>query len=154
MPRSRKRARLEECFEPTIGSYYELYFEHVAEGVDYCQRIVPHVVPPFGSLREGEPSSMAVWLHVPRRTDANEHGCFLYMSQAVHEALERVGQPPRTSGTISRVALPDTSVLVFGHDRVETQNSLRDGASSVRATAASRVARYQHVLDNADAVLR
>ena len=152
MHRQRRRERPEERTEPRIGSYHELHFATVAEGVAYCQRIVPHVVPPFGSVSEGQPSRIAVWLHVPRRPDATLIGCFLYLSEGVREALERVGQMPRTTGTISRVALPDTSVLVFGQDH---QDERRGSVSPLNPPKhPPRILRYEDVLAEVDAILR
>ena len=156
MHRSRRRERLEERREPAIGSYHELYFEDVADGVTYCQSIVPHVLPPVGSHVEGEPTHMAVWLHVPQPVEAERgaKGCYLYVSHAVHEALERVGQPLVTTGTISRVALPERSVLVFGNDWRDSLSGGREIAKGRSARHGSRVAHFDRVLDDADAVLR
>jgi len=153
MHRSRKRERHEESNEPAIGSYHELYFTDVADAVTFCQNIVPHVVPPCGSLSEGQPSQMAVWLHVPRRSERSTHGCYLYLSQGVRESLERVGKPPHTTGTISRVALPATSVLVFGNDSLDQRADEKHGARPI-GSRSSRIALFEAALDEADAVLR
>ena len=155
MHRQRRRERPEERAEPAIGCYHELFFESVAEGVAYCQGIVPHVVPPFGTVTEGQPSPIAVWLHVPRRTEARARGCFLYLSEAVRNALERAGRIPRTTGTITRVGLPETSVLVFGHDRLDTSDESHAAPRSAGDSAhTSRISRLRSVVDEADAILR
>jgi hypothetical protein len=155
MHRPRRRERKDERAEPTIGSYHELFFENVADGVAYCQGIVPQVVPPFGTVSEEQASPMAVWLHVPRRTEARARGCFLYLSEAVRDALERVGRTPRTTGTIGRVALPATAVLVFGHDRLDASGEIRAGSPADRtARRAPSVSRFRDALDEPDAILR
>jgi hypothetical protein len=156
MHRSRRRERLEERREPAIGSYHELYFEDVADGVTYCQSIVPHVLPPVGTHIEGQPTQMAVWLHVPQAAEAGRgaKGCYLYLSHAVREALERVGQALSTTGTISRVALPERSVLVFGNDWHDSPPGAREIAKGRSARHGSRVAHFDRVLEDADSVLR
>ena len=148
-----RRQRSDERATPAIGSYHELYFETVADGVEYCQAIVPHVVPPLGTLSEGQSSPVAVWLHVPRRTDTSSRGCFLYVSEAVREALERVGRMPRSTGTIARVALPNASVLVFGHDRAD-ERSQGEAPIAKQKRRLSRVARFEDVVEDGDAILR
>jgi len=155
MHRQPRRKRPEERAEPTIGCYHELFFESVAEGVAYCQGIVPHVVPPCGTVTEGQPSPIAVWLHVPRRTETSARGCFLYLSEAVRNALERAGRVPRTTGTITRVGLPETSVLVFGHDCLDACDESRGAARAAGHSAhTSRVSRLRNVVDEEDAILR
>jgi len=154
MPPSRRCERPDERAEPAIASYHELFFESVGDSVAYCQGIVPHVVPEFGSVSEGQASPIAVWLHVPRRTDGRSRGCFLYLSEAVRESLERAGRVPRITGTVARVALPDTSVLVFGHDRLDARSAVSERSVHDRATPTPRVSRFNGALEEADAILR
>lgn len=120
----------------TIGAYQAVYFENVAEAVEYCHALVPHIVKRTGS-RETADERAVVWFHVPERSrDSSRNGCYLFASAGAIGAAERAGLDTPLCGRVSRAALPPDAVLLFGDDAPPTPPSHRNGR---RASAARRL---------------
>lgn len=118
----------------TIGAYQAVYFENVAEAVEYCHALVSHIVPRPGS-RETADERAVVWFHVPERSrGSSRDGCYLFASAGAIAAAERAGLDTPRCGRVSRAALPPDAVLLFGDDAPPTPPSYRSGrrASAVR----------------------
>ena len=120
----------------TIGAYQAVYFENVAQAVEYCHALVPHIVP-----RPGSPDSTTeravVWFHVPERSrSSSRDGCYLFASAGAIAAAQRAGLDTPLCGRVSRAALPPDAVLLFGDDVPPTPPSSRSGR---RASAARRL---------------
>jgi hypothetical protein len=100
----------------TIGAYQAMYFEHVAQAVEFCHALVPHIVPrPRGSLASHERA--VVWFHVPARSQSTTRdGCYLFASAGAVAAAERAGLDAPLCGRVTRAALPPDAVLLFGDD--------------------------------------
>jgi hypothetical protein len=114
----------------TVASYEALYFDDVAEAVEYCHALVPHVVPKAGRGPDGEPP--VVWFHVPVRSQAStRQGCYLFASACVIAAAERAGLETPLCGCVARAALPPDSVLLFGEDAPPPTRRRRGGYSAV-----------------------
>jgi hypothetical protein len=127
----------------TIGAYQAVYFENVAEAVEYCHALVPHIVPRRG-IRETAEERAVVWFHVPARCHSSSRdGCYLFASMGAIAAAERAGLDTPLCGRVSRAALPPDAVLLFGDDAPPTPPRERNGR---RASAARRL-----VLDRAEA---
>src|SRR5438045_1087408 len=63
-----------------IGAYQAVYFESVAQAVEYCHALVPHIVPRRGP-RETADDRAVVWFHVPARSrSSSRDGCYLFAS--------------------------------------------------------------------------
>lgn len=121
-----------------IEGYHALYFEDVASAVEYCQALVPHIVP-----RGGAPPShlerAVVWFHVPPRSTGSTHGgCYLFASAGAIAAAHRAGLDTPLCGRVARAALPSTSVLLFGEDAPPPSPRAR----SARTSPARRTAGY------------
>lgn len=104
-----------------ILTYQALYFEEVAAAVEFCDRLVSHVVPRAGGYPQGA-ARPAVWFHVPSRsTRSTRDGCYLFLSAGAVAAAERAGivSEHELSGAVRRAALPPGSVLVLGEDLVD-----------------------------------
>jgi hypothetical protein len=99
-----------------IGAYQAMYFENVAEAVDYCQALVSHIVPRPGASNAREERAV-VWFHVPSRSQSSTRdGCYLFASPGAIAAAERAGLDTPLCGRVSRGALPADAVLLFGDD--------------------------------------
>ena len=130
---------------PAIPTYHALSFMDVGAAVDFCNRLVPFVVPRCGGLPENE-SPAVVWFHVPERSQrSTTDGCVLFLSAGALCAAKRVGLACTVVGEIPRDQLPDTSVLVFGEDappprspavHAEPRVRTRRSVASTRAEAA------------------
>lgn len=97
-----------------IGAYQAMYFESVANAVDYCHVLVSHIVPRRG-LSDAERA--VVWFHVPTRSQSSTRdGCYLFASAGAIAAAERAGLDTPLCGRVSRAALPADAVLLFGDD--------------------------------------
>ncbi|MFL5422413.1 MAG: hypothetical protein ACJ79Y_16745 [Myxococcales bacterium] len=126
----------------TIGAYQAVYFENVAQAVEYCHALVPHIVPRPGS--DAIEDRAVVWFHVPERSrNSSRDGCYLFASTGAIAAAERAGLDTPLCGRVSRAALPPDAVLLFGDDAPPTPPRYRSGR---RASAARRL-----VLDGASA---
>lgn len=127
----------------TIGAYEAMYFENVAQAVEYCHALVPHIVPRPGA-RDRADERVVVWFHVPERSrNSSRDGCYLFASAGAITAAERAGLDTPLCGRVSRAALPPDAVLLFGDDAPPTPPRYRTGRS---AGAARRL-----VLDEASA---
>ena len=127
----------------TIGAYQAVYFENVAEAVEYCHALVSHIVPRPGT-RDTPEERVVVWFHVPERSrSSSRDGCYLFASLGAVAAAERAGLDTPLCGRVPRAALPPDAVLLFGDDAPPTPTRHRSGR---RASAARRL-----VLDGADA---
>ena len=119
-----------------IGAYQAVYFENVAQAVEYCHALVPHIVPRPGSRDTGDDRAV-VWFHVPARSrTTSRDGCYLFASAGAIAAAERAGLDTPLCGRVSRAALPPDAVLLFGDDSPPTPPSSRNGR---RASAARRL---------------
>ena len=119
-----------------IGAYQAVYFESVSQAVEYCQALVPHIVPRPGS-RDSADERAVVWFHVPERSrNSSRDGCYLFASAGAIAAAERAGLDTPLCGRVSRAALPSDAVLLFGDDAPPTPPSSRSGR---RASAARRL---------------
>ena len=116
-----------------IGAYQAVYFEDVAEAVEYCHALVPHIVPRPGVSRPGDEPAV-VWFHVPARSRSSTHrGCYLFATAAAIAAAERAGLDTPLSGRVTRAALPHDAVLLFGEDVPPTPpRSRADPSGGVR----------------------
>lgn len=120
----------------TIGAYQAVYFESVAEAVDFCHALVPHIVARPGSRDTAEERAV-VWFHVPKRSrTSSRDGCYLFASAGAVAAAERAGLDTPLCGRVSRGSLPPDAVLVFGDDAPPTPPRHRRGH---RASAARRL---------------
>ena len=120
----------------TIGAYQAVYFENVAQAVEYCHALVPHIVPRPGS-RDSAAERAVVWFHVPERSrNSSRDGCYLFASAGAIAAAQRAGLDTPLCGRVSRAALPPDAVLLFGDDEPATPPSSRSGR---RASAARRL---------------
>jgi hypothetical protein len=103
-----------------IGAYQAVYFEDVAQAVEYCHALVPHIVPRRGVPRASDEPAV-VWFHVPSRSHGStRHGCYLFVTTAAIAAAERAGLDTPLSGRVTRAALPPDAVLLFGDDMPPT----------------------------------
>ena len=122
----------------TIGAYQAVYFDNVAEAVEYCHALVPHIVRRPGA-RDTADERAVVWFHVPVRSrSSSRDGCYLFASAGAIAAAERAGLDTPLCGRVSRAALPPDAVLLFGDDAPPT--TPRD-PSSRRDSAARQVVR-------------
>ena len=114
----------------TIDGYHAVYFDDVASAVEYCQALVPHIVPGHGgSTRDHE--RPVVWFHVPpRSTSSTRSGCYLFASAGALAAARRAGLDTPLCGRVARAALPTTSVLLFGEDAPPPLPRARNARSS------------------------
>lgn len=104
----------------TIGAYQAVYFDNVAQAVDYCHALVPHLVPKRGAVAGGDHA--VVWFHVPARSQSSTRdGCYLFASAGAIAAADRAGLDTPLCGRVSRAALPADAVLLFGDDAPPTQ---------------------------------
>jgi len=126
-----------------IGAYQAVYFENVAQAVEYCHALVPHIVPRPGT-RESAEERAVVWFHVPERSrGSSRDGCYLFASVGAIAAAERAGLDTPLCGRVPRAALPPDAVLLFGDDAPATPPRYRRGR---HASAARKL-----VLDGAEA---
>jgi hypothetical protein len=103
-----------------IGAYQAVYFENVAQAVEYCHALVPHIVPRPGARGASEERAV-VWFHVPARSQGStREGCYLFASTGAIAAAERAGLDTPLCGRVSRAALPTDAVLLFGDDAPPT----------------------------------
>jgi len=115
---------------PTISAYQAVYFEDVAQAVEYCHALVPHIVPRPGSPLVADDQAV-VWFHVPARSRAStRHGCYLFASPAAIAAAERAGLDTPLCGCVPRAALPADAVLLFGEDVPPVPAKRRQGYGS------------------------
>ena len=120
----------------TIGAYQAVYFESVAQAVEYCQALVPHIVPRAG-VRGTADERAVVWFHVPERSrSSSRNGCYLFASAGAIAAAERAGLDTPLCGRVARASLPPDAVLLFGDDAPPTPPSSR---ANRRASAARRL---------------
>ena len=127
----------------TIGAYQAVYFESVAQAVEYCHALVPHIVSRPGT-RDTAEARVIVWFHVPERSrSSSRDGCYLFASVGAIAAAERAGLDTPLCGRVPRAALPPDAVLLFGDDAPATPPRHRTGR---RASAVRRL-----VLDGAEA---
>lgn len=120
----------------TVGAYQAVYFENVAQAVEYCHALVPHIVPRPGS-RDTTEERAVVWFHVPARSrNSSRDGCYLFASPGAIAAAERAGLDTPLCGRVPRAALPPDAVLLFGDDAPPTPPQYRSGR---RASAARRL---------------
>jgi hypothetical protein len=120
----------------TIGAYQAVYFESVAQAVEYCNALVPHIVPRPGSAPQGDERAV-VWFHVPARSrSSSRDGCYLFASAGAVAAADRAGLDTPLCGRVSRAALPPEAVLLFGDDAPPTPPRAYTGrrASGARRT--------------------
>jgi hypothetical protein len=104
----------------TIGAYQAVYFESVAQAVEYCHALVSHIVPRPGLRGTGEERAV-VWFHVPERSrGSSRDGCYLFASAGAIAAAERAGLDTPLCGRVTRAALPPDAVLLFGDDAPPT----------------------------------
>jgi len=100
----------------TIAAYDAMYFENVAQAVDFCQALVPHIVARRNGSSKHDDRAV-VWFHVPARAQrTTRDGCYLFASAGAVAAAERAGLDPPISGRVSRATLPPDAVLLFGDD--------------------------------------
>ena len=100
----------------SIGAYQAVFFEDVAQAVEYCHALVPHIVPGPGSRRIPDDEAV-VWFHVPARSrGSTRDGCYLFASAAAIAAADRAGLDTPLCGSVARAALPRDAVLLFGED--------------------------------------
>jgi len=106
--------------EYRVGQYLALFFVEVASAVEYCHRLLPHVVPrPGVAISEGG-DRLVVWFHVPHgSTVSTRAGCYLFVSPGAFRAAERARLGTAVSGVVPHSALPVSSVLVFGEDALD-----------------------------------
>jgi len=126
----------------TIGAYQAVYFEDVAQAVEYCHALVAHIVPRGGTQRSQDDRAV-VWFHVPARSRAStHHGCYLFASAGAIAAAERAGLDTPLSGRVMRAALPADAVLLFGDDTPPpspTRKRSAHAASSARRSPPASV---------------
>lgn len=147
MPQPRTQGRAERRTPPTIGSYHGVFFASVADAVEFCHQLVPHVVR---QQREAsEKGASAVWFHVPAG-DGGARGGWLYLSDGAMKAVECGSLPCAIARVIDRSQLPQSSVLIFGDDRLDPPAPTVD----VRRTRGSRITALAVDLPEADVVLR
>ena len=147
MPQPRTQGRAERRTPSTIGSYHGVFFANVADAVEFCHQLVPHIVR---QQREGsEASGSAVWFHVPP-SDGSAHGCWLYLSDGAVKAVECGVLPCAIARVLARGPPPQSSVLIFGEDRLDPPAPTVD----VRRTRGSRTTSLAVDLPEADVVLR
>lgn len=114
----------------TIGAYQAVYFENVAQAVEYCHALVSHIVPRPGA-RESLEERAIVWFHVPARSHrSTRDGCYLFASAGAIAAAERAGLDTPLCGRVSRAALPADAVLLFGDDAPPTPARQQIGGRS------------------------
>lgn len=124
-----------------------MYFANVADAVEFCHQLVPHIVR---QQREAsEPSASAVWFHVPA-SDGTAHGCWLYLSDSAVKAAGCGVLPCAIARVLDRAQLPQSSVLIFGEDRLDPPAPTVD----VRRARGSRITSLAVDLPEADVVLR
>lgn len=103
-----------------IGAYQAVYFENVAQAVEFCRALLPHIVPRPGTRGVSEDRAV-VWFHVPARSQGSTRdGCYLFASTGAVAAAERAGLDTPLCGRVSRAALPFDAVLLFGDDAPPT----------------------------------
>jgi len=120
----------------TIGAYQAVYFENVAQAVEYCHALVPHIVRHPRSRNTADERAV-VWFHVPERSrNSSRDGCYLFASAGAIAAAERAGLDTPLCGRVARAALPPDAVLLFGDDAPPTPPSNRSGR---RASIARRL---------------
>jgi hypothetical protein len=121
----------------TIDGYQALYFEDVASAVEYCQALVPHIVP-RRSAPQASHERAVVWFHVPPRSTNTTHGgCYLFASAGAITAAQRAGLDTPLCGRVARAALPTTAVLLFGEDAPPPMPRTRNGRSAPAVSASS-----------------
>lgn len=149
MPQPRRESRAERREGEPIARFHAVRFAVIADAVDYCQRLVPHVVSRF----EHEPASSraVVWFHVPLSDGVMSGGCHLFMSEAAVEAARCAGLCCRAYRVIDREELPPTAVLIFGDDTLDPPAPAPIPVSRVRG---SRIIALAADIPDPDAVLR
>jgi hypothetical protein len=114
--------RVTESMTVTIPAYQAMYFENVAQAVDFCQALVPHLVSRTATAPLDEERAV-VWFHVPPRSQqSTRDGCYLFASAGAVIAAEQAKLDAPLCGRISRAALPPDAVLLFGEDIPPTPN--------------------------------
>src|SRR5690348_3802269 len=128
----------------TIGSYEALYFESVAQAVEFCHALVPHMVARTGVV-EAAGARAVVWFHVPVRSrSSTRDGCYLFASGGAMAAAERAGLDVPVCGRVVRASLPPDAVLLFGDDippapaRPAHARRAKDSRTPVDATSSVR----------------
>ena len=103
-----------------IAAYQAVYFEDVAQAVEYCHVLVAHIVP-RSRARGIDDERAVVWFHVPARSrSSTRHGCYLFASAGAITAAQRAGLDTPLSGRVLRASLPPDAVLLFGDDTPPT----------------------------------
>jgi hypothetical protein len=147
MPQPRTQGRAERRTAPTIGTYHGVFFANVADAVEFCHHLVPHIVR---QQREAtQTSASAVWFHVPP-SDGTAHGCWLYLSDGAVRAAACGVIPCAIARVVDRGHLPQSSVLIFGEDRLDPPAPTVD----VRRARGSRITSLAVDLPEPDVVLR
>lgn len=126
----------------TIAAYQAVYFENVAQAIDFCQALVPHIVSPSRRPRMDEERAV-VWFHVPARSQqSTRDGCYLFVSSGAIAAAERARLDAPVCGRITRAALPPDAVLLFGEDipPTPTRRAVNRRRSDLRSVAESAAA--------------
>src|SRR5205807_10397197 len=97
----------------SIGAYQAVFFEDVAQAVEYCHALVPHIVPGPGSRRIPDDEAV-VWFHVPARSrGSTRDGCYLFPSAAAIAAPDPACLDTPLCRSLARAPLPADSVVVF-----------------------------------------
>ncbi len=126
--------------ERVVGQYLAVYFDEVAAAVEFCHRLVPHVIPRFARTADMAGTSV-VWFYVPpRSTRSTRDGCYLFMSPGALRAAQLAKLETPISGVVPHSALPISSALIFGEDNLEH-------AAAESAPAAERAAAAVHRVD-------
>ena len=109
----------------TIDGYHAMYFDDVASAVDYCQTLVPHIVP---RAPQRQHERAVVWFHVPpRSTGSTRGGCYLFASPGAITAAQQAGLDTPLCGHVARASLPPSAVLLFGEDAPPPTPRSRNG---------------------------
>lgn len=104
-----------------MESLHAMYFDNVAEAVEYCHALVPHIVTRERKVDQRvDRERPVVWFHVPPRcTASTRDGCYLFLTSSALAAARRANLEAVVSGIFPRGALPSRAVLLLGEDAPE-----------------------------------
>lgn len=120
-----------------MDDYDAMYFDDVGSAVEYCQALVPHIVPRGGAPNPPDERAI-VWFHVPpRSTGSTRAGCYLFASAGAIAAAQRAGLDTPLCGRVPRAALPPSAVLLFGEDAPPPAPRIRTPRHPSARTASS-----------------